>query len=207
MRLIDISQPLYKGMTVWPGDPEFSYRLIATQEVDGANVGYMQMGTHTGTHIDAPLHIRSRGKSIVDLDLDVFIGPAQLIYLPNRVEIGVEDIQSYDLNGVSRLLIRTDAWKDRTTFPSSFPYIDPKLPYYLAKQGVRLIGVDLPSVDAIDSHDLPAHQAFYEQGIIILEGLVLDQVEEGTYELIAFPLKIQDGDASPVRAVLREISI
>lgn len=204
MRFIDISQPLYQGMPVWPGDPEFSSQFIAMKEKgDASNVGCLQMSTHTGTHVDAPFHIQNEGQSISALDLDLFVGPARVIYLPEREKIGVEDIKSYSLKDVSRLLIRTDAWKDRTRFPKSFPCLEPEVATYLSEQGIRLIGVDLPSVDEVESHDLRAHHAFYNQNIIILEGLVLDQVEEGEYELIALPLKIRNGDASPVRAVLR----
>lgn len=204
MRWIDITQPLENGMAVWPGDTEFSFRLAWTKEQSGSvNVGSLQMSTHTGTHVDAPFHFDQEGKKIVDFDPELFVGTARLIHLPERAIITVEDVKCHDLTGVSRLLIRTGAWMDRKLFPQQIPPLAPELAPYLQEQGIRLIGVDLPSVDLLDSKDLPAHHALHRHGIAILEGLVLDSVAEGDYELIALPLKIVDGDASPVRAVLR----
>ncbi|SFT22019.1 arylformamidase [Paenibacillus sp. BC26] len=201
---IDISQPLDEKVATWPGDTPFSYKVSWSKEESGSvNVGQIVMSIHTGTHIDAPFHFDNEGKRVSDLDLDLYMGRARVIHLPNPESIGVQELTGVQLDGVTRLLIRTDAWKDRHVFPQSIPPIEPELAAYLAGYGVRLIGLDLPSVDPLDSKELPAHHKLAGHGIHILEGLVLDHVEPGDYELIALPLPLTEADGSPVRAVLR----
>ncbi|MBP3965307.1 arylformamidase [Paenibacillus lignilyticus] len=201
---IDISQPLDEKVATWPGDTPFSYKVSWSKEESGSvNVGRIVMSIHTGTHVDAPFHFDNEGKRVSDLDLDLYMGQARVIHLPNPGSIGVQELTGVQLDGVTRLLIRTDAWKDRHVFPQSIPPIEPELAAYLAGYGVRLIGLDLPSVDPLDSKELPAHHELAGYGIHILEGLVLDHVEPGDYELIALPLPLTEADGSPVRAVLR----
>ncbi|MFD0693865.1 arylformamidase [Paenibacillus sp. GCM10027628] len=201
---IDISQPLDNKVAVWPGDTPFSYKVNWSKEQSGSvNVGQITMSIHTGTHIDAPFHFDNEGKKVIELDLDLYMGSARLIHLPNHASIGVNDISGIDLKGVTRLLIRTDAWKDRRVFPQTIPHIQPGLATYLSELGVRLIGLDLPSVDPLDSKELLAHHELANHGIHILEGLVLDDVLPGDYELAALPLPLVEADGSPVRAVLK----
>jgi arylformamidase len=201
---IDISQRLHSNIPVWPGDTPFSFRLAWTKEESGSvNVGQITMSTHTGTHIDAPYHFDENGKRVIELDLDLYIGVARVIHLPGCDRIGPKSLADMDIEGVTRLLICTGAWKDRTSFPQEIPCILPELAEYLAERGVRLIGLDLPSVDPLDSKELPAHHALNRNGIHILEGIILDDVPPGDYELIALPLPLTEADGSPVRAVLR----
>jgi arylformamidase len=203
---IDISQPLDERTAVWPGDTPFSFRLSWTiQESGSVNVGQITMSTHTGTHIDAPYHFDDEGQRISQLDLDLYIGPALVIHLPGTNSIGLKEMAKVELRGITRLLIRTDAWKDRRVFPEEIPFLEPGLASYLAEKGVRLIGIDLPSVDPLDSKELLAHHQLSGYGIHILEGIVLDHVLPGTYELIALPLALVQADGSPVRAVLRAL--
>ncbi|MFD1407572.1 arylformamidase [Kroppenstedtia eburnea] len=203
---IDISQRLEEGVPVWPGDTPFSYRLTWSKEESGSvNVGQITMSTHTGTHIDAPFHFDEEGKRVIDLDLDLYIGRARVIHLPDPKQIGIGELQSENLEGVTRLLIRTDAWSDRSTFPESIPPVDPELAPDLAEKGIRLLGLDLPSVDPLDSKELPAHHALTSHGIHILEGIVLGGVDPGDYQLAALPLPLAQADGSPVRAVLRRV--
>ncbi|MCG5026888.1 arylformamidase [Anoxybacillus flavithermus] len=203
---IDISQPLNEQIPVWPGDTPFSYRIRWRKEGSGSvNVGQITMSTHTGTHIDAPFHFDNEGKRVIDLDLNVYIGPARVIHLPNQKKIGIDELQHIDLKGVTRLLIYTGACANRMVFPKTIPHIEPSLAPYLSKQGIRLIGVDLPSVDPLNSKELPAHHELHRFGIHILEGLVLDHISPGDYELVALPLPLTEADGSPVRAALRKI--
>ncbi|KQU18056.1 kynurenine formamidase [Bacillus sp. Leaf13] len=203
---IDISQRLDENVAVWPGDTPFSYKVNWSKEESGSvNVGQINMSIHTGTHIDAPFHFDNDGKRVIELDLDLYIGSARVIHLPNKTSIGVHELSSIDLEGVTRLLIRTDAWKDRRVFPQTIPHIQPELAGYLSELGVRLIGLDLPSVDPLDSKELSAHHELAEHGIHILEGLVLDDVLPGGYELAALPLPLVEADGSPVRAVLKKL--
>ena len=204
MTLIDISQPLRASIPTWPGDTEFAFDLARTRERDGSvNVGRLAMSTHTGTHVDAPFHFRDGGERIADLDPEVFVGPARVIAVDGDGGIGAGELDRQDLDGVVRLLIRTGSWPDRGRFPERIRYLEPGAAGFLAAKGVRLVGVDAPSVDPLDSEALPAHNALLEKGIHILEGLVLDRVEPGEYGLISLPLPLRDADASPVRAMLR----
>lgn len=203
---IDISQPLYGGVPVWPGDTPFSYGLTWTKEMSGSvNVGQVTMSTHTGTHIDAPYHFDEEGKRIGELELEVYAGPAQVVQLDGIERIDPAVLARTDISGVTRLLIRTGAWKDRSRFPETIPPVDPALAPWLQERGVRLLGLDLPSVDPLNSKDLPAHHALARHGIYILEGAVLDGVKPGRYELVAFPLPFRDADGSPVRAALKPL--
>ncbi|EPZ42584.1 arylformamidase [Alicyclobacillus acidoterrestris] len=206
---MDISQRLDSHVPTWPGDTPFSYRLTWTKQMSGSvNVGQFTMSTHTGTHIDAPFHFDENGKRVLELDVNLYVGPARVIHLSDvergkAASIGVDEVAQIDLQGVTRLLIRTGAWADRRVFPEKIPEIHPDLAEYLAKCGVRLLGLDLPSVDPLDSKALPAHHALTRHHIHILEGLVLDDVPAGDYELVALPLPLADADGSPVRAILR----
>ena len=206
MTLIDISQPLKRGVPVWPGDTEFSFELAWTKEESGSvNVGRITMSTHTGTHIDAPFHFEDDGSKVIELDPTVYVGPARLIDLPEVKSIGAEDLKGHLSEGISRVLIRTGSWRDRNRFPENITYLRPDAAPLLADRGVRLIGVDVPSVDPIESKVLRAHHALHACGGHILEGLVLDKVEPGDNELLSLPLPLQGSDGSPVRAVLRTL--
>lgn len=164
------------------------------------------MSTHIGTHIDAPFHFDNEGKRVNELAPELYVGQARVVHLPAAQSIGPGDFSDTDLQGVTRLLIRTGAWPDRQTFPDSIPFVEPELAAYLAHFGIQLIGLDLPSVDPLDSKELHAHHALSQHGIHILEGVVLDEVQPGDYELIALPLPLVEADGSPVRAVLRELT-
>ena len=206
MTLIDISQPLRRGVPVWPGDTEFSFDLAWRKEESGSvNVGRITMSTHTGTHIDAPFHFEDDGSRVIALDPAVYFGHARLIDLLGVESIGAEDLKGQVPGGIARLLIRTGSWRGRNRFPDNTTYLRPDAAPLLAERGVRLVGVDVPSVDPIDSKDLPAHHALHANGVHILEGLVLDEVEPGDYELISLPLPLQESDGSPVRAMLRTL--
>ncbi|WP_042347283.1 arylformamidase [Bacillus massiliigorillae] len=203
---IDISQPLDNCIAVWPGDTSFSYKVNWSKEESGSvNVGKITMSTHTGTHIDAPFHFDDDGKKVIELDINLYIGRARVIHLPKPSSIGIKELSRFELDGVTRLLIRTDAWTNRSVFPTEIPEIEPELASYLEKRGVYLLGLDLPSVDPIDSKELMAHHELTRHGIHILEGLVLDHIDSGDYELAALPLSLMEADGSPVRAVVRRV--
>lgn len=203
---IDISQPLDNRIVVWPGDTPFSYKVTWSKEESGSvNVGQITMSTHTGTHIDAPFHFDNDGKRVIELDVNLYIGRARVIHLPKPSSIGIKELSGVELEGVTRLLIRTEAWTDRSVFPAAIPEIEPELASYLGNKGIRLLGLDLPSVDPIDSKELSAHHELTRHGIHILEGLVLDHIDSGDYELAALPLSLVEADGSPVRAVVRRV--
>lgn len=194
--MIDISRPLRDGMAVWPGDAEFSLTQSAW---GGVTVGAVSMSQHTGTHADAPSHFLPGAATIDRLDPSVYVGECLVIDGRGRESLGPE-LFSAELP--PRVLIRTDSWPDGSPFPTTVPTLTMSAVARLAESGAVLIGVDVPSVDAIDSKDLPIHHALAGAGIHILESLDLRGVEAGIYTLSALPLPIGGGDASPVRAVL-----
>jgi arylformamidase len=161
------------------------------------------MSVHGGTHADAPFHFADDGLTIDAVDLATYLGPAHVLHVRNRPAIGIADLTSSDFAHRPRVLFRTDAWLDHEHFPATIPIMEEDVPSWLADRGVVLIGVDVPSVDALDSKDLPIHHALGRHGIAILENLRLAEVPAGLYELIALPLKLCGGDGAPVRALLR----
>ncbi|PKP88131.1 MAG: arylformamidase [Alphaproteobacteria bacterium HGW-Alphaproteobacteria-16] len=204
-RLWDISQPLHAGLPVWPGDTAFA-QAGTWQMGQGApvNVSAITMSTHSGAHADAPLHYAGNAPDIASVDLAPYLGECVVVDARGAGPLILPE-HLPDLTGVERVLFRTfdafphDAWVDETTA------IAPQTVDVLAAAGVRLVGLDGPSIDPQTSKTMDAHLAVLRHDIRVLEGLVLDAVPPGRYELIALPLAIIGGDASPVRAVLREL--
>ncbi|USG67625.1 arylformamidase [Brevibacillus ruminantium] len=204
MSWIDISRPLASGAPTWPGDTPFQYEVSWPKSDSGSvNVGKLTMSVHTGTHADAPFHFADDGRKMIDLPIDVYIGKAKVLHVLGKESIGAADLSNFDLTDVTRLLLCTGSWKDPQTFPTSICYLRPDLGPFLSQQGIRLIGIDTPSIDPLDSKELPAHHSLHAFDIHILEGLLLDHVRPGDYELVALPLPLVEADGSPVRAVLR----
>lgn len=204
-RIWDISQVLRPGLPVWPGDTQFAFeRTWLMENGSPVNVGRMTMSTHSGTHGDAPLHYSATAADIASVDLDPYLGECLVVDARGArgaVEIG-------DLphpGGADRVLLRTFEAFPHDRWDSGFTAIAPETIRWLAAQGVRLIGTDAPSVDPQDSKTMDAHKAVLAADMRILEGLVLDAVPPGRYELIALPLKIAGGDAGLTRAILREL--
>lgn len=203
---IDISQPLNNDIATWPGDTPFSYEVSWSKEDSGSvNVGKLTMSIHTGTHIDAPFHFDNDGKKVLDLDIQVYVGPARIIDVSNLESIGKKELENFHLEGVERLLLRTSSHGKVNEFPDVIPHLRADIAAFLSEKGIRLIGVDVPSVDPLDDKELAAHHQLFKHGIHILENVVLDHVVDGDYELNASGNAITDADGSPVRAVIRPI--
>jgi arylformamidase len=202
-RLYDISRPVSRALAGWPGDTPYQFEMLCRlREGAAVNLGSIAMSPHTGTHIDAPYHYEERGKTVGELTLETYIGAASVVGVEGRAVITCEDIGAQWLQ-TPRLLLRTNGWPDDTRFPDRIPVLDVDVPEWLHAHGVVLLGVDLPSVDQIDSKDLPVHHALGACEIAILEGVDLRAVPDGFYELIALPLRLEGADGCPVRAVLR----
>jgi arylformamidase len=206
--LIDISPRLAPDLAVFPGDTPLSRELLLELERgDPVTLSTLRSTVHLGAHVDAPSHYGAGAASIDELPLKRFVGPCRVTRVP--VEAGA--LVSWtavreSLGGreaTPRLLLATGMYPDATRFDRNFAGIEPAVVRELCRQGVELLGVDTPSVDPADSKELPAHAACLESGITILEGLVLDGVAAGAYELIALPLRLIGFEASPVRAILR----
>lgn len=201
---IDITMPMHKNMPIWPGDTPFSYTLDATLEQDGANVGSVQMSLHTGTHVDAPYHYDDFGKAINVLPLELFMGPVRIVELLDVAEITVSMLEALELVNVERIFFKTKTHYDAYTFQSSYAVITPGALQFLAQQGVRVIGTDAPSIDAVEDSTLRAHHTCKELDLYIIENLWLKDVLAGRYDFIGLPLALQGADASPIRAVIKK---
>ncbi|MHA6332572.1 arylformamidase [Qipengyuania sp. CAU 1752] len=204
-RIWDISQTLRPGLPVWPGDTAFAFeRSWRMDEGSPVNVGRMTMSTHSGSHGDAPLHYSETGIDAASMELDPYIGECLVIDARGvSGQIDVADLPHLD--SVDRVLFRTYDTFPHDEWRSDFTPIAAETIEWLALQGVKLVGTDAPSVDPQESKTMAAHKAVLEHDMRILEGLVLDDVAEGRYELIALPLKIAGGDAGLCRAILREL--
>jgi len=207
MALIDISPPVDAHIGVWPGDTPYVRRLNLDMN-DGANLTLSEINTtvHVGAHTDAPSHYVATGDDIASRRLDFYLGRCNVLHV--AVDRG-RRIMPADLAGrqlsAPRLLLRTGTFPDHRNWNNDFASLSPELVEFLHKRGVITIGIDTPSVDPFDSKELEAHQAFARNDMAIIEGIVLDTVDEGEYELIALPLRLIGADASPVRAVLRTL--
>ena len=207
-RLWDISPVIGAGFPVFPGDTPFAMRWTWSIGPDcPVNVSELVMSPHTGSHTDAPLHYDAAGADMADVAIDLYLGPCRVVHAigagplvePGHLESALDDVPA-------RILIRTARRARVDAWDPAFTAIAPATIDRLHARGVRLIGVDTPSLDPAESKTLDSHQRVRAHGMAILEGIVLDDVPAGDYELIALPLKIRSADASPVRAVLRELA-
>jgi arylformamidase len=206
MRLWDISPPLRPGIPVWPGDtPYEETRTWHLTETCPVNVSRVTLSTHTGAHADAPLHYDAAGAPVGGLDLKRYLGPCRVVHAIGAALIEPDHVAPHLGSGVSRLLVRTYEEAPTARWDPSFAAVAPETIDLLAARGIGLIGIDTPSLDPQDSKTMTAHRAVRRHGLSILEGLVLDAVAPGDYELIALPLFLAGLDAAPVRAVLREM--
>jgi len=202
--IYDITPPITDRLAVWPGDtPPTRQVLCDLRRGDNITLSTLCATVHLGAHADAPSHYGAEAPTIDQRSLEYYLGPCQVIQVavPPATRIGPEMLATPIQ--APRVLIATGTYPDSEQFNTNFAALSPALVRHLHKQGVKLIGIDTPSVDLFDSKDLPSHQAFLQCDMAILEGLVLKEVPEGIYELIALPLKLVGFDASPVRAVLR----
>jgi len=203
--IIDITPTISNRLGVWPGDTAVS-RKVLLEIAKGANITLSSLTAtvHLGAHADAPSHYGKKGDTIEARDLSLYIGPCQVIRVPADRKTRIEPDGLPPITD-ERVLIHTGTFPDPEDWNKDFAALSPRLVDFLHEKGVRLVGIDTPSVDLQDSKDLPAHHAFFRHDMAILEGLVLKDVLAGRYELIAVPLKLEGFDASPVRAVLRSL--
>lgn len=203
-QIYDISPIISEQLGVFPGDMAFSKKPALHFE-HGHNLVLhsIQTTVHLGAHTDAPLHYHPQGQSIEKRSLEYYLGPCQVIEvkLPRGERILPEHLKHKTILQ-KRILFKTGSFPNPNRWNSDFCSLSPELVHQLAKEGVILIGIDTPSVDPEKCQALESHQAIHEHNMANLEGIVLDQVTEGTYQLIALPLPLQGLDASPVRAIL-----
>src|SRR5213080_1345711 len=212
MKIWDISRTLSNDLAEWPGDEPCCFRLTRQKaKGESVNLGAISMSVHNGTHADAQFHFDTNGESIEKAPLEIYLGRAAVVDLTEAFSrskqkhlITVEDLQPYaeEIAESSRLLVKTGRWSDSTVFPNQIPVIAADVPAWLQKNGVKLLGVDLPSADEIDSKSLQNHHALARAGIAIVESLDLSNVAPGIYNFAGLPLKIAGADGAPMRAIL-----
>jgi arylformamidase len=204
--IYDITPPMTPRLQVWPGDtPPSREVLLDMRRGDNITLSTLRATVHLGAHADAPSHYGAEAPAIHERALDYYLGPCQVtrVDVPRGTRITPALLPAKP--AAPRLLLATGTYPDPEHFNTDFAALSPELVEALHAQGVKLVGIDTPSVDLFDSKDLPAHLAFLRCDMAILEGLVLAGVPEGLYELIALPLRLVGFDASPVRAVLRTL--
>ncbi len=210
MKIHDISLTISKDLPTWPGDPAvFLERVSKIEEGANANVSRLDIGVHTGTHLDAPYHFLADGITVESLPLDVLVGEAQVVRFADSVDvIGARELAEVGIApGVTRLLLKTRNsryWSDGTSeFQTGFVGLDEDGAHYLVQNGIRLVGIDYLSI-APFKQSRPTHEALLRHRIIVVEGVDLSRIQPGIYQLYCLPLKLAGSDGAPCRAVLIE---
>jgi arylformamidase len=207
MTIVDVTVPIQDAMTVYRGNPPVRIRPAMTLAKDGVNLSELCLGSHTGTHVDAPSHFIKGGKGIDRLDLRHFIGTAWVADLSRVVGgIGAEHLRRARIpKGSRRILLRTSnsrLWHPARAFRTDFVYLAPEGADWMIERGVELVGIDYLSIEGNRVPGAPTHKRLLGAGIPILEGLDLFKVRPGRWEMVALPLRIANGDAGLTRAVL-----
>jgi arylformamidase len=218
--LWDISPRLGPDTAVFPGDtPLERETVLDLARGDAVTLSSLRSTCHLGAHVDAPSHYDRNGASIGERPLEPFVGRCRVVRVsvPAGSQVSTAMVREALSGGPEapldgrpdeeRMLIATGTYPDPTEFRTDFAALAPDLVDWMARAGVRLVGIDTPSIDPADSKQLPAHQAVCRHDMNVLEGVVLDGVPAGVYELIALPLRLTEFDGSPVRAVLRSLQI
>jgi arylformamidase len=195
-RVWDITRPLQEGMTIFPGDPAYHRQCTTCNQVTVAD---LQMGSHTGTHMDAPAHMIEGGATIDTLSPERFICPARVLSVKHNGAVSLEEIRRCQLMPGEAVLFKSPPDMEKIPVPI---FLGNDTAQHLVDSSVSLVGIDSLSIESGDDPAFPVHHALLEAGVIILEGLRLSEVPPGLYQLVALPLLITDGDGSPARAVL-----
>ncbi len=207
MAIIDISVPLHNGVVVWPSDPPFHIERRRTIEKDGANVSDVSLSTHTGTHVDPPIHFVPGGATEDQMSLDVLIGPADVIDLPTVSRVTAADLERAGVPAdCRRLLLRTRNsryWEaGDMTFHQDYVALDADGAQWIVDRGIGLVGIDYLSIEPYKMPGHPVHKTLLQASVISLETIDLSRVTPGRYQLICLPLLLQGADGGPARAVL-----
>lgn len=207
MRIYDITLTISDRLPVWPGDPPVRVsRVLDLARGDAVTLTHLDMGAHTGTHVDAPAHFIPGGATVETLPLEVLTGPARVVHLPDVDIITAEVLAAANIPpGATRVLFRTrnsDLWaRGEREFRPDFVALSEDAARWLVARGVRLVGVDYLSVAGFDD-PRPVHEILLRAGVVIVEGLDLSAVPAGEYDLVCLPLKIAGAEGAPARAIL-----
>jgi arylformamidase len=208
MHIYDVTVPLSPTLVVYPGDPPVEVTPTAQLAWgDVANVSRLTLSSHSGTHLDAPRHFFANGTPLDALDLQVLLGPACVCTITASTHITADDLRLLPLEGVKRVLFKTtnSALWHTPGFQTNYVALTSSAARLLVDMGVQLVGIDYLSVDAYERQDFPVHRILLGAKVLILEGLNLQTVPPGMYDLVALPLLLTDGDGAPARVLLRTL--
>jgi arylformamidase len=205
-KIYDISVAIRQGMPVYPKDPRFRSRQLSTLEKDGVSMHKLMFGNHTGTHVDAPSHMIAGGSSVTDLPLELLNGRTRVVEIHHPEKIDAPELQQLVLVDDFRVLFKTRnsmLWRKRKKFTKNYIHMTSAAAEYLVESGIKLVGFDYLSIDRFGDDTFPVHKILLGNQVILIEGLNLEEVEEGSYELSCLPMKLTGLDGAPARVILR----
>jgi arylformamidase len=205
-KLFDVTVPLSAETPTYPGDPRFQAEFTSTiAGGDASNVSRLSLGSHAGTHVDAPYHFLADGATVEELPLEILMGKTRVVELSVRDRVRREDLEVLDLRDDLRVLFKTrmSGQMRVPTFQEDYVYLTAEAANYLTQAGLKLVGIDYLSLDRFGSVDFPVHQTLLGAGIVIVEGLDLSGVGPGEYEMVCLPLRVAGGEGAPARVILR----
>ncbi len=206
--IVDVSVPLREGMPVWPGDAPFGIRRVSDIEKgDHDTLSEFCLGTHTGTHVDAPAHFVAGGPTIDSLPPDALVGECRVLDIEAREAVPAEELRAHGVRPGERILLKSRnsaLWAD-DAFREDFTYLSTEAAEWLAEVRPTCVGVDYLSVGGFHRNGTPVHRALLGAGIWVIEGLDLSGVGPGRYELLCLPLRVAGAEGAPARAYLRSL--
>ena len=207
--IYDVTVPITNEMPVWPSDPHVNLIPQSHLSRDGVHtvqITTINMGSHTGTHIDAPYHMVIEGRRLNEIPLETLVGPATVVEVPGVRSIAKANIEGQNWDGVERVLFKTDNsnhWNDGKFF-EEFVYLEPDAAEFLVSHGVKVVGIDYLSIDRYKSEKHPTHFVLLQRNVVIIEGLNLSRVPSGRYNMSALPLNLWNADGAPTRVILTD---
>jgi arylformamidase len=208
MKIFDVTLPISNGMVVYPGDPPVEVERVRAIREGGYNLTRYSLGSHTGTHIDAPSHFIENGATVDRLALELFLGRTRIVEI-TAPRIDEEALAEFDFSGDVRVLFKTRnsyLWS-QPAFVEDYVYITPEAAREIVSQGIKLVGIDYLSVERFDSTGYETHHELLGAGTAIIEGLDLREVEAGGYDMICLPMSFAGSDGAPARVVLRQVQV
>ena len=204
-RIHDISVPLTPGLPVYPGDPPLAIEVVQRAGEAPYGLARLQLTTHCGTHVDAPLHFVAGGVAVDALPLEILIGKARVVEIQARERVERADLEALDLRDDLRVLLKTRMSGQllKSGYQEDHVYLTGDAAHYLAQVGLKLVGFDYLSIDRFGDASYPAHHALLGAGVVVVEGLDLSDVPPGEYDMTCLPLRVSGGDGAPARVALR----
>jgi arylformamidase len=204
-RIHDVSVPIVPGLPVYPGDPPLAIETLQRAGESPYGLSRLALTTHSGTHVDAPLHFVAGGAAVDALPLEILMGKTRVVEIQARERVERADLEAHDLRDDLRVLIKTRMSGQllKSGYLEDHVYLTGDAAHYLAQAGLKLVGFDYLSIDRFGDASYPAHHALLGRGVVVVEGLDLSDVEPGEYDMTCLPLRVGGGDAAPARVVLR----